>query len=153
MKCSPAPNGWSCLANAFAMALDIPIHEIFKSVGHDGSEIIWKDLPEPFNRRSFHIQEMVAMCRRRFGLYVTEYQAVYALAPTGYNVDPLVRPNLGVMEQMLSLEIHDGVLTGFSGKMPHAVAWDGYEKMIYDAGGCCYSIDKFSIQSFWCFSR
>ena len=152
MRCREAPSRWCCLANAFAMALDIPIQEVFESVGHDGSEIIWKNLPEPFNRRSFHIQEMIAMCRRKFNLYVTEYQAAYALSPTGYDVDPYVTHNFEVMERMIARESHNGVLTGLSGKMPHAVAWDGYEKMIYDAGGR-YRIEHFSIQSFWCFSR
>lgn len=152
MRCQEAPNKWCCLANAFAMALDIGIHEVFDSVGHDGSEIMWPNLSEPFNRRSFHIQEMIAMCRRKYNMYVTEYQTVYALAPPGFDVDPIVVVNGEVIERMLMTESHNGVLTGLSGKTPHAVAWNGYEKMIYDSRER-YRVDHFRIQSFWCFSR
>jgi hypothetical protein len=56
------PNRWSCLVTAFAMALDIPVAELIRLVGHDGSEIVNPELPEPGCRRGFHIQEMIEAC-------------------------------------------------------------------------------------------
>lgn len=52
-------NNWSCLPKAFARALNISFDEFVKLVGHDGSEIIWPDQPEPRCRRGFTIQECI----------------------------------------------------------------------------------------------
>jgi len=53
------PNRWSCLATSFAMALDIPVAQFFDLVGHDGSEILYPELPEPVCRRGIHVQEAI----------------------------------------------------------------------------------------------
>ena len=57
------PSNWSCLATSFAIVLDIPVSEVFEYVGHDGSEYVpqFLHLPEPYNRRGHHIQEMIKL--------------------------------------------------------------------------------------------
>lgn len=54
-----SPNHWSCIPTSFAMVFGIPVQKIFDKLGHDGSEILFPELPEPYCRRSFHVQEMV----------------------------------------------------------------------------------------------
>jgi hypothetical protein len=56
---------WQCLPTAFAMALDTPVADILKEVGHDGGKIAFRDLPEPMRRRGFHVQELIDVCLAR----------------------------------------------------------------------------------------
>lgn len=146
-----SPNRWSCLPNSFANALEVPISDIFDFVGHDGSEIIWPELSEPFCRRSFHIQEMIAYAHYCHKLSITEFQAIYGSVPSQSNTNPFKRRS-PYLESLLMGENYIGVLTGFYHQMAHAVAWNGYEKLIYD-GSRKYTIDNFNIQSFWRFSE
>ncbi|REJ65604.1 MAG: hypothetical protein DWQ31_16830 [Planctomycetota bacterium] len=62
MKLQTKPNPWSCIATAFAMALDIPVAEFFDLVGHDGIEKCFPALAEPMCRRGLHVQECIAVC-------------------------------------------------------------------------------------------
>lgn len=55
------PNQWSCLATSFAMVLGITTERFYELAGHDGGEKIWPDIPDPFCRRGFHINEAVAI--------------------------------------------------------------------------------------------
>lgn len=58
MQLQYKPTRWTCLATAFAMALDIPVKRFFQLAGHDGSEIIFPGL-DPNCRRGFHHDEAV----------------------------------------------------------------------------------------------
>ena len=53
------PNGWSCLPTSFAIALGVPVSDIFDYLEHDGSEEVFPGREEPYNRRSFHPQELI----------------------------------------------------------------------------------------------
>lgn len=57
-----APNAWSCLPCAFSLATKIPVSNIFSFLGHDGSDIWFPHLPDPFRRRGFHTSEMNDFC-------------------------------------------------------------------------------------------
>jgi hypothetical protein len=59
MRMQTKPNRWSCAVTAFAIALDMPVAKLIERIGHDGSQIIWPDLPDPMRRRGFHSQELV----------------------------------------------------------------------------------------------
>jgi hypothetical protein len=50
---------WGCMATSFAMAYDMTLDEFYQSVGHDGSEIVYPELPEPMRRRGVHPNECV----------------------------------------------------------------------------------------------
>ena len=62
MRLLRKPERWMCLPTSFAMVLDLPLSAIFDEIGHDGSQIIWPDLPEPTCRRGFHPQELIHVC-------------------------------------------------------------------------------------------
>jgi hypothetical protein len=61
---------WQCVPTAFATALDMTLADLLNEIGHDGSEIINSNLPEPFCRKGFHIQELIDACLR-YGFAVT----------------------------------------------------------------------------------
>ena len=50
---------WQCAVTAFAMALDVPVTDLIRDVGHDGGSIIFPDLPEPGNRHGHSIYELI----------------------------------------------------------------------------------------------
>lgn len=53
------PNQWSCFPTALAIITGHPVKYIIDLIGHDGSEIIYPNMPEPFNRRAFVDDEIV----------------------------------------------------------------------------------------------
>jgi hypothetical protein len=59
MELITKPHPWSCLAASFAMALGITVEKFHELAGHDGSEKVWPELPEPLCRRGFHLNEAI----------------------------------------------------------------------------------------------
>ena len=47
MELQQRPEPWMCMPLAFAMALDMPVADLLAAIGHDGSEIVFPNLPEP----------------------------------------------------------------------------------------------------------
>jgi hypothetical protein len=166
------PNRWSCLPTAFAMAMNIPVGEILTYIGHDGSEIIWPDLPEPKCRRAFHPQEIIMFA------FVRGWAAIhFELNPQSVIIDleeEFMRITAGLvesdyMEAMNTIEkikkgiystvvdnevlerlviANRGVLVGTTENgNEHAVAWE--RGMIYDPNGTTYPITRFTIREFF----
>ena len=79
-----SPNGWSCLPTAFAIVLGVPVKNIIDFLNHDGSEVLWPNLPEPRCRRSFHVQEVINYCLAN-NYAVTESHRMLGLRPIGTN--------------------------------------------------------------------
>lgn len=143
-----SPNGWSCVPTAFAMCLEHKVEHLLTWLDHDGSEIIWPYLPEPYCRRGFHIQEMILIAHV-LGFTCTPFEALPLSCPVGakkpYEVQMGETPN----DRMIKLLTDNwGVLTGIgkSGK-PHAVAWDGFK--IHDPNYSIYDITSFTLETFW----
>lgn len=142
MKLLLQHNAWSCLPTAFAMALDVLPKEIMECCGHDGSEIIWPDLPEPRCRRAFSIHEMIDYCLS---------QLVY---PVEIDANPSYGPD---DEHLLEIEnrlddytlVRPGVFVGEINGKRHAVAWDYKTQKIFDPDGCQYEKERFNIYSFF----
>lgn len=142
---STPSNRWSCLAKAFSYMLGVPLAELIAEIGHDGSQIIDASLPEPFKRRSFHIQEMIDAALRR-GVSVTEIQRVPVSGTTSHIVYNMkVAPNR--FTDYLSK--YDGVIaTRTSSNVPHAmcvqhgVIFDPWTKIPMD-------VKESEISKFW----
>ena len=62
MRLLRKPERWMCLPASFAMVLGLPLSVIFDEIGHDGSQIVKPELPEPMCRRGFHPQELIHLC-------------------------------------------------------------------------------------------
>lgn len=140
------PNRWSCLPTAFAIAMDIPIQRMFDLIGHDGSEIVWPELPEPLRRRAFHITECIATAYR-LGYSVTEFEIKPLLAPDDNHVLP-IQIAFNFREYLCTRR---GVAYGYPrGKMlRHAIAF-GWNTA-FDPNGTTYSDfqNQFAVERFW----
>lgn len=69
------------------MALDIAVWHFHELVGHDGSEIIFPNLPEPQCRRGFHVSEAcLAAIRQGYAATPVELMPVIASSP---GIEPL----------------------------------------------------------------
>ncbi|MEA1999814.1 MAG: hypothetical protein U9N61_10915 [Euryarchaeota archaeon] len=147
MKLQLQPNEWSCLPTAFAMVLNKPVAKVIEDIGHDGSKIIFPEEPEPFCRRSFHIQELTDICMlRNIAVIPIECSPVSEACGHKYNI-PVHSKRLDYY-----LVNYNGVLTGIgsSGK-PHAVAWGSGK--VFDPNGTTYSIENFSIHMYFLIVR
>ena len=134
------------------MVLDVSLVKIFSFLGHDGSEILYPEYEEPFNRRSFHPQELIDFCysEQRSVITIEEYGLVgdgkncciTCKTPAQFKIE--FSPER--LQNYLLLE--DGVLAGETdtGKR-HAVAW--VDNRIYDPNGTSYDLDKFKTEVFF----
>ena len=148
------PNPASCLATAFAMALNIPVEQVFQELGHNGMAIWWPELDDSLKYRAFHNQEMVDLC----------YEHGWVLTPIEPN--PIGTPRIDIQARPFNTQVKAeiriqayldntrGVLVG-EGKTllgngsscGHAAAW--IEGMVHDPNGTIYPIDDFGIREFW----
>jgi hypothetical protein len=143
-----SPNKWSCLPTAFAMVIDRYVEDLIKDIGHDGSEIIWPELPEPYCRRSFHIQEILQTIWG-YGVLAMPIQVSPVSMSHGstrpYRVPVQFSPETRFRYIMT---LASGVLIGETQNgQPHAVAWDGNK--IFDPNGTTYGIESFVLETFW----
>lgn len=117
-----SPNRWSCLPASFAMILDITFETMIRHIGHDGSEIVHPDLPEPLCRRTFHIDECTLVAVM-LGHSITTLHFMPQLTTDGTHMIDIP------MDTDYLLRFR-GVLTGRGRDVGHAVAWDG--TYVYD---------------------
>ena len=122
-------NRWSCVLYSVAMCINRDPSELITHLGHDGSEILYPDLQDPYCRRAFAIEE--------FATYL--YNHSFCLMPfvrggncNGKDIYFRCDPPLHMV----------GVLT--YGR--HAVAWDGHE--VFDPIGLVRKLD-YSWDVFW----
>lgn len=142
MKLQCPANNWSCMPFALAMALDVPVEDIIRLVGHDGSHHPWP-VPFQFVRAGFHIHEIIDVAF----LYYRRLLCPFVREPTvtcdercpeipakfvGTDTDARWR---------WALRNNTGIMTGqmMDTGVGHAVAWDGQK--IYDPRGYVYSYD------------
>lgn len=149
MQIQRTPNRWSCVPTAFAMALGLPVEQVIKRCGHDGSEILFPGLPEPQCRQGFHLQEMVDVCLalrhicipiEKEPLIIADEQHIVHLFKGPIERDERLRHNMRLCW---------GVCTGEINGNTHACAWDGYVNILYDPTGFIYPAEKMSIDTFW----
>lgn len=135
------PNAWSCLPTAFAIALNIPVKKLIETLGHDGSEIIFEDYPEPQGRRGFHTSELIDYCLRHHNLKVS----LIPIAVRLWSSDQKFFYDLYTPEQIserlaLYLKAPRAVVL----EPNHAVAWDG--EKVFDPKGSIRSVTSLKIQ-------
>ena len=134
MKLQIQPNRASCLATAFAMCLDIDVGDIFKILGHDGTEIAFTNLEVPMCYRGFHSAELIHLAYIHSGKIILElpksldishdYKDIKSFKPA-YKIEKYLQ--------------NDIVMTNGH----HAIAWDG--RNVFDPNGKVYN--DFSIKT------
>ncbi len=127
------PNNWSCIAVAFAMALDISLNEFIDRVGHDGGEVLCGDGSESGHRRGFHVQECIAVALE-LGKSVTPFEAVPVISH--YTEIHVLRKGGNESSFLKVLYTTSGVVTGRGANYPHAVAYT--PQVVLDPKGIIY---------------
>jgi hypothetical protein len=142
-------NRWSCLPQAFAIALNLSLDEFIELIGHNGSAIMWPHLPEPLCRRGHTIQECIKVCLE-LGYSVTPIAVSYKHKPTP-DTEPL---NLYDREIFNAQVLRSrGVLTGACKKCHHAVTYnhgiimDGGIIYLYSESNCL--LHNFTPECLW----
>jgi len=139
------PPPWSCLVQAWAHVIQWPYWAIVKAIGHDGSEIVWPDQPEPYNRRAFHPQELIHL-GDRFGFVCTTFepQPVLISGRESCVITSLHDSFIKIMTNS------DGVVTGLRlDHARHAIAWVNGEVVDCNQGSTrVEDLDDFQIQAF-----
>ncbi len=122
------PNRWSCMPTAFAMVLGVKVEQFIKWIGHDGSEIMWPGMPEPYCRRGFHPQEFQKPCNK-LDYVVIEIEASPKLQdpqnPTNFH--QVFTSEQEKTRLDLAMRHQEGVVTGYyaASRKRHALAWSG----------------------------
>jgi len=136
------PNRWTCLPCSFAAVLGLTLEELLRRVGHDGSAIWWPEFPEPWQRRGFHVQEMIDVAYD-LGKAVIPIEACPTVCPQpGGPVKPV--PMTDVLRVQRYLAQNVGVLTGQGVTGRHAVAWDGQQLL-----DPCAALNQFKPDTFY----
>lgn len=150
MKLIRQPNKWSCTAAAFAMVLDIDFDIFIGLIGHDGSEIVRPQLPEPLCRRGFHIIECIHACYD-LGYSVTPFDAIPCSIVHNHILD-LWSGDIAEKHLLKIIMREQGVIMGYTSENnPHAVAWD--RTHIYNPASDYVSLldlTSYKIETFWC---
>lgn len=128
-----SPNRWSCLPAAFAMAMNTELSTLIDLIGHDGSDII-NDYPEPYCRRSFHIQEILpAVLTLGYNCTIIESKPTFVI-PYGDSQPEVL--NINHIPEIM--DKYPGIICGMWTKRSHAA----YHKngIIYDPNGYSYPL-------------
>jgi hypothetical protein len=124
MQLLKQPNHWSCYATSLAMLLDVPVEDIFRDIGHDGSGL---DPGGPGGRRGHGGHEIIMAAYKRHAWLV-----------------PFLVTHPGTKERLIDdqtlvrlLGCHPGILAGnwTSTNSPHAVAWENASMSVHDPAG------------------
>lgn len=117
------------------MVLEMSLERMLDRIGHDGSEIIYPDLPEPRCRRSFHVQECLQVLDA-LGYAATAFDAIGMLV-----TDDVHQTEISFATDFENhLQTSNGVIMGQGCHNRHAVAIA--DKMIYDPNGYEYDWDS-----------
>jgi len=136
------PNGWSCLPTSFAMCLDISVEDIFNWLEHDGSQIVFPERVEPFNRRAFHPQELID-----YSLLICNIPVIQIdkrLQVININEDVY---NLPYKETRISSYLHNFNNVVLSGYFPESRRWHAVaccDKTIHDPNGETHKLENFT---------
>lgn len=146
------PNFWSCLPASAAMILDIELKKLIEYIGHDGSGIVFPDLPEPGKRRGFHMQEIIPIAWS-YGFAVTPIEARPCSTPDGKNEFEIEFPESLEDRFKIHLDGCRGIITGQRARWFHATAWS--DGLIHDPIGKVYPYEEIEmgIDTFWRFDE
>jgi len=153
MKLQTCVNDWTCVAAAFAMAMDIPIGVLLDwYIGHQGDEVVFQSGYPRGIQPSECMLALISMDKTCTPLEVMpQYTNGKEILPVYPESDKLDRLDT-IMKLM---DGRQGVVTGrTAGGTGHALAWDG--QYIFDPAGkgSVYPLAElamigFEIDCFW----
>lgn len=119
-----------CMLYAFAMAFDVNPQDIIRHLRHDGTEVIWPDLPPPKCYRGFHIAEMYHFAMMNdYAIYELPREVI-----TGH--DDQHTKEVKIHDYLNYARAYKGVLLTEN----HAYAYDGWNVIDPDTGESHHSL-------------
>ena len=144
------PNDWSCLVTAFAMAMGIKVEALIYVIGHDGSKDFFEKVSYPYNKRSFHVQEILDSAIRCFDYVFCEIEFDPCLSGDGIENKKIHDGYTNELRFKSYLDNCNMVLIGIKKLDPigrrHAVAWSALDKKIFDPNGLTYEFNNFIVR-------
>jgi len=135
-------SGHDCLLYSAAMILDESPDTLEKEIGHDGKEVWWPEVADPFCRRGIHIQEILDLCiKRGYVLYPVELMP--ASAARGCSPKAILQETAAILRFKRIINGQKGILITAT----HAVAWDG--QIIFDPNGRLAVLGDYTIREAW----
>lgn len=135
------PNRWTCSVTALAYLLDEDVDKIIERIGHDGSERIWPELPDPKCRRSFHPQELLDVCLT-FGGYLVEFEADPLIGYSDSQFASVYPKHIGLSRLLSKMQRYSGLIYGEGAETMHW--WALRKRQVYDPStDKVISIDEF----------
>lgn len=117
-------SSFSCLLDCFSYISSIDRENIIKDLGHDGSEIMNKDLPEPYCRRGFNFLELA-------DLFLYKYCIKTTFIPRNVPFNNCMTQNQILVNEDLTLKYFDRYMYMIAMSNSHAVVCKG-RSLIYD---------------------
>ena len=59
MEFQRGENNHDCFLASAAMVMDVPLSELKERIGHNGNEVVFPSIEEPYCFRGFHNQEII----------------------------------------------------------------------------------------------
>jgi hypothetical protein len=136
---------------SFAMALDIPVADVIDAVGHDGSKILFPNLPEPACRQGFHIQELIHVALNQ-RCSVTPIELFPVLGSADLRQTTTILYPTGNWNLFNStIENSCGVIDGQGYRFGHMVAYD--HGQIFDPKGFVYRYTRLAAEAYNFYTR
>lgn len=132
----------NCILMAFSKVTNLTTDELIRLLGHDGSEIIFPDLPEPLCRRGFDPREFI------FPLYLKGMSVIQIDAFIQRFVNEKMYQIDNRTNMFFAMKGNNGVLTGINQRGNyHAIAW--INDQIHDMDGSIYGLGLFNPDCFY----
>jgi hypothetical protein len=118
------------------MVMGIPIDEIIRKIGHDGSKIVFPELIFPLCHAGFDIQEIIDVAFQH-GWSVTGVESRPHLTPDGEHTRELYTPEQVEERMSRYFDNYSGLVAGLrhDGRWYHNVAWDHESQQWFDPSG------------------
>lgn len=141
------PNSWSCFPTALAMVARVPLEDVLRIIGHDGSDILYPQYTtDPYPRRAFNSQDIM-YAGLKLGIALVPFDDFY-YEPTGKDEGGIQHSCKEITDKLCLT--HDAVIIGEMRGSNHAVAWNSGRQLIHDPStGTRYPSSLFKPDAFY----
>jgi len=141
-----------CTIVSAAMLLDMEVEDIIQRLGHDGTTVVFPELPLPQNQCGVHIQELIdVFIKYSYGLMPID--AVPCSTTDGQNQFDVFTATAAERRFNRALSLWDGLVSGETIRgIGHTCAWNFREQRLYDPRGFVRKLEAasdFKIRVFW----
>jgi hypothetical protein len=139
------------------MVMGVPVNKIIEHIGHDGSEVVFPDLPFPICYAGFSLSEIIDVAILQYGWSVTNIVARPTLTNDGKETRELFSEDKIKTRMDHYFDLFSGIVAGYrrDGRWYHNVAWDHVSQQWFDPSGPVLprATAPIDIAEFWIFQK